>query len=429
MGADSAKQTKFSMPIVDQRFSKFDADRNNALSVDEVSAMSTQEAANLFFEANNYSSFTSSQAKTSGGKISEQAAGVFSQLNTSMQANVLLTNSSYSSNDVLIQKVAALSCKRAAEIVLELKNTAEKKYPTSPTVGFNQVLFLLGKIDSSIKQKVLDELEKLDPKLCAQLKLRSSYLDPKKAFITAIKESDVVLIGETHNISDEKLIASWMREAKENGVKFLAIEFSEEEQAGWNYYLETNGKLGPSNEFLKDFHKLFPEYLNLIQEAHRNGIKVVCVDAPLQYRKYVGIRDISMAAKIEELAQDGKVLGLFGFNHVKKSTTYPTSLATNLLENTDLKVSSIMLQGKTQIEEFYRHNMRDLADKLSNFSHDYYDTLGFKDSKAVDLSQVSNTDNSLFHKANFDYVIFLSESDESLEKGERYRHMAIMNSM
>lgn len=168
--------------------------------------------------------------------------------------------------------------------------------------------------------------------------------DPRAAIMEAVRSSRVIALGETHVSpnglrQDGLALIGQMRRA---GVTHLAVEVSRDQQGLLDDFL--HGRI-TRDEFKTRFYRTADhrghgdDWLDIMQAAHRAGMRVVAVDDPrfgreVDYRDFsraeVEWRDTTMATMIGNIIRENpnaRVLFWVGANHLQRGTLRQGSLS------------------------------------------------------------------------------------------------------
>ncbi|PIU01144.1 MAG: hypothetical protein COT74_01160 [Bdellovibrionales bacterium CG10_big_fil_rev_8_21_14_0_10_45_34] len=184
-------------------------------------------------------------------------------------------------------------------------------------------------------------------------KLLSSYSDRR-----------VFYFGEIHSDpTAREFLTRNLAIFKNHGFSTLVLEsLSSSLQDDVNKYLYSNGTLEPISQYLKFHWGWSPvQYLDLIKEAKRLGIRIVAADTTASPSAF---RDRHMAQKIVEAIEEdvnkGKIAFLVGANHIASKFHLSEFQADILLYTHSVKVLRIEMIG----EEFKLHLQKDLLEGL-----------------------------------------------------------------
>lgn len=272
-------------------------------------------------------------------------------------------------------------------------------------------------------------------------------------FLNLFKNHQVVFVAENHLMNDEAVFKPYFEQLAKMGVKHLGIEQPPSVKVSVDKYLKTGslasigGVPSPKYEVMLAFAKA----------AKDNGIDVDLIDMPLEdlekqmgpiafrgamlvyqaelenrevpqefmpdFLQFVKLRDEHMAARIETLSQDGKMLVWLGAAHSVKDFS-PDKSARALVDEKGISAATIKLEWPYQESDDSRC---ELGESLSSARALYFCTEPFGPSFAYPTSAlgelgffdpVSKVDRHDFSRGPYipyhqaaEYVAFLSADD------------------
>lgn len=150
--------------------------------------------------------------------------------------------------------------------------------------------------------------------------------DPKRVLLDALKDNSVLLIGETHqeNNPHRKLATSMMADFKAAGATHLALEIPKKSQPILDEYMRTGDekvldKLVMESLFGGGSFHGQQSYRDLIEAAHKAGLKLVAVDTTVSAFDFT--RDKSIAQNVGDILKSdekAKVIMWYGSRHGAK---------------------------------------------------------------------------------------------------------------
>lgn len=147
------------------------------------------------------------------------------------------------------------------------------------------------------------------------------------ALVEQLKSTEYLFAGEAHFANEQRPFIRALKDLKEAGLQYVALEAPVTEQGNLQRFLNT----GDPNSFPRPWNIGFAEgseWNSLAKQAHALGIKIVFIDHPRSRDERLSESDRNkfMADELLKLPREGKKLVITGIGHMEMASgSYKTA--------------------------------------------------------------------------------------------------------